>query len=98
MYEYACARKDGEPDSPVLTNPLAVWAENPREAAELYGRMAGVGESGMTVQVERVGRISRYHVYLKCVPEICVRFLHEVKHEHREQTSKSTRTSTGSSS
>jgi hypothetical protein len=73
MYEYVCARKDT--DSPVLINPLAVWADNPRHAAELYGRMAGVGESGMDVHVEREGRSVRFHVYLECVPEICVRFL-----------------------
>jgi hypothetical protein len=72
-YEYVCARKDT--DSPVLINPLAVWAENPREAAKLYGRMTKVGESGMTVCVEREGRSVKFHVYLECVPEICVRFL-----------------------
>lgn len=72
MYEYACSQRDS--NSAVL-EPLAVWADNPRQAAEFYGRMAGVGESGMDVHVERAGRESRYHVYLECVPEICVKFL-----------------------
>jgi hypothetical protein len=73
MQEFACSQRGA--DSPVLINPLAVWADNPRHAAELYGRMAGVGESGMDVHVERAGREVRFHVYLECVPEICVKLL-----------------------
>jgi hypothetical protein len=72
MQEFACSQRGA--DCAVL-EPLAVWADNPRHAAELYRRMAGVGESGMTVCVEREGRSVKFHVYLECVPEICVRFL-----------------------
>lgn len=72
MREYACSQRDA--DSAILS-PLAVWADNPQHAAELYGRMVKVGESGIDVHVQGAEREMRFHVYLECVPEICVKFL-----------------------
>jgi hypothetical protein len=72
MREYSCYQKN--PDSSILC-PLAIWAENTKHAAEIYGKMAKVGEEGTTVYVVKGDHEVQYHVYIECVPEVCVKYL-----------------------